>query len=163
MKAAEILKSLNGFIWEAIYKIEPEYYVEPDTEPGFIEAVLGPMTELEKALFSIKYFLLDNLLNYFNVDEQDKDAFYDFYSWLIVSTQIEFLNDIGVEDSRSEEFLTEQEKILVLRSQFLAAHDLLEMVTCQRFQLLPEDVVINYRKNNIVAVTPSKLMMVNCN
>lgn len=159
MDAAEIIKSLNGFLWEAIYKSEPDDYIEPSTEVNLSDIVLGPMTELEKALFSIRNSLFFSLLPFFNIKEDDTDKITEFYNWIIESPQVSFLDKYSKDHIDEEEMLADEEVVLILRTNFLAAYDFLEVITSQRFNFFPEDVFINYRKDYIVTVTDCKLLI----
>ena len=54
MKAEDVIKNLSGFIWHELERIQPEDYIEPCDEHLFSETILGPMNELEKALYTIR-------------------------------------------------------------------------------------------------------------
>jgi len=157
MDIAEIIKSFNGFIWEAIYAIKPENYIESDAEPNIAETILGPMTELEQALFTIKASLLVNILPFFNVNEDDDVEIGEFYEWIVSSPQVDFLDEYAKDKDEEEKLLIDEELALTLRVQFLAVNYFLEIVTSQRFVLFPEDVVINYRKGSVVTTMSRRL------
>lgn len=163
MKAEEIIKHFSGFLWEAIYEIEPDYYVKPDIKPTITEVVLGPMNDLEKVLFSVKFSLFTNLLPFFKVNEDDDSEIDDFYNWLISCTQNDYLDEYLKVIDNEDAIKLEQETVLILRTQFLAAHDFLEIITSQRFNLHPEDVIISYRKGDLVVITNIRLVTINEN
>lgn len=160
MDATEITQSFNGFLWEAIYEIKPEDYVESDFEPSIAEVVMGPMTELEKALFTIKASLLGNLFPFFEINEDDEDEIQDFFEFVISSSQTCFLDEYAKDNEDKEGLVFDQDAALIMRTQFLAAHDLLAIITSQRFGLFPEDVVVNYRQGFQVTIMDVKLFNV---
>ncbi len=68
------------------------------------------------------------------------------------------LMDEYIENSYYQvKIMFDQEAALVIRTQFLAAHNFLNLITSQRFSLLPEDVVINYRQGYQVTIMDVKL------
>jgi len=157
MDVMKIIQSLNGFLWEAIYEIKSENYIESDAEPSIAETILGPMTELEQALFTIKASLLANILPFFSVNEDDDVEIGEFYDWIISSPQVDYLDEYAKDKDEAEKLLIDEELALTLRAQFLAANDFLEIITSQRFVLFPEDVVINYRKGSVVTTMSRRL------
>lgn len=163
MDMMEIIQSLNGFLWESIFKIQPNEYIEPETEVGLTDVVLGPMTELEKALFSIRNSLFFSLLPFFAIEETEADKITDFYNWLITSPQVDFLDKYSKDHPDEEKMPIDEEVILILRANFLAAYDFLEVITSQRFNFFPEDVFINYRKGYEVTVIDCKLLITSQN
>ena len=158
MDVTEIIQSFNGFLWEAIYEIKPDDYIEPEPEIGIAEVVLGPMTELEKALFSIRNSLFFSLLPFFNIGEDSMDKITDFYEWIISSPQVNFLDKYSKSHPDEEKMPIDDEVVLILRTNFLAAYDFLEVVTSQRFNFHPEDVFVNYRKGFVVTIIDCKLL-----
>ncbi len=157
MEAIEIIKSLNGFLWEAIYQMKLEDCIESDFEPSVVEVVMGPMTELEKALFTIKASLLCNLMPFFEINEDDEAEIQDFFEFVVLSSQVDFLDKYVEKSKDQDKIMLDQEAALVIRTQFLAAHNFLNLITSQRFSLLPEDVVINYRQGYQVTIMDVKL------
>ena len=157
MEAIEIIKSLNGFLWEAIYQMKLEDCIESDFEPSVVEVVMGPMTELEKALFTIKASLLCNLMPFFEINEDDEAEIQDFFEFVVLSSQVDFLDEYVEKSKDQDKIMFDQEAALVIRTQFLAAHNFLNLITSQRFSLLPEDVVINYRQGYQVTIMDVKL------
>jgi|GEM_PF-3717616 hypothetical protein len=163
MDATEIFKSLNGFLWDYIDNITPDEYIEPVTEVGPVDFVLGPMIKLEKVLFSINNSVFFSLLPFFRINEDDDGEMDDFYTWLIETPQIDFLGRFLENHPDEEDGAIDEATALILRNNFIASYDFLEIVTCQRFSLFPEDVFINYRKGYMVATTDCKLFAVSDN
>jgi len=138
--------------------MEPEDYIEPGYEIGPADVILGPMTELEKVLFSVRNSLFFSLLPFFNINEDATDEITKFYDWIIISPQVEFLDTYSKNHINEEKMLADEDVTLILRANFLAAYDFLEVITSQRFNFFPEDVFVNYRKGFVVTVIDCKLL-----
>lgn len=159
MEASDIFKGLSGFLWEAICKIKADEYIKPTKPINCIDTILGPMTELEKALFSIRTSLFFSLLLFFDTENDEDFELEDFYDFVVKSSQVEFLEKCYKNYSDEKKLLTDEDVVLVLRANFLAAYDLLEIITSQRFDFFPENAFISYREGGIVTITDANLLI----
>lgn len=145
MRTTNIIKDLNGFLWESIKDISPEDFIEPGDKVQPSEQILGPMSDFEKAIFSIHEDILETILISFNMDEDSDEDVGDFYAFLLDSSKQEFFK-------KCAEFNVEVEEVLHLRSQFLSSYDFLHLITLQRFDLNYDDFAVFYREGFLVTI-----------
>lgn len=155
MKNNDILGGLNGFIWETLFQMNPSSFIEPAEIPVFGSSYLGPMSELEKAIFSISHSAFFVVANIMQVTPEEMGSF--FYNTVSYSKN-EFIETYGGKLSEIE-----LEKALVLRHNFLAAYDFLLILTQQKFLIDVEDYIILYCEGFEIYIIPIKLWEVNPN
>jgi hypothetical protein len=152
MNAADVLRSLDGFLWEAVTLMPPEFFAEPFYPIDKMDTVLGPMSELEKALFTIQEDLFDCLVTNFQLDDEDDYKIIEFDEWLTDASKDEFALKCRLQTGLNEAGMLE------IRNQYFATMEFLELVTTQRFAFKSEDFRIFYREGFIVTIQRINLL-----
>ncbi len=156
MKTTIVIKDLDGFLWESIKDISMEDFIEPINPASPSEQILGPMTEFEKALFSINFDVFEEILFYLDKDADPEEEIALFCYFLLNSTKENFLR-------KYDKLEIDIGDILHLRTQFLASYDFLRLVTLQRFQLNLDDYQVSYRQGFLVTIQNKNIFNFNLN
>ncbi len=156
MKAAKIFRDLSGYLWESIKDISPDDFIEPSDPVKNSEQILGPMIDLEKALYSIHEDIFETILISFDKDFDSDEEVIDFYSFLLDCNKAEFFK-------KCTESVVDVEEVLHLRNQFITSYDFLHLVTMQRLELDLEDYLIFYRQGFLVTIEKKSIFEFNPN
>jgi hypothetical protein len=156
MRATKIFRDLSGYLWELIKDISPDDFLEPGDPVRPSEQVLGPMTDFEKALFSIHEDIFETILTSFDKDSDTDEEVIVFYDFLLNCSKEDFLK-------KCVELVVDVEEVLHLRSQLILSYDFLHLVTMQRFDLNFDDFSLFYRQGFLITIQNKNVFHVNPN